>query len=259
MELSQEQMERMELRRQDKLSGAELADFEKQLSGDVDFAREYELFLASVVAQQLTAREDEREKLKIIETRLKREQEENQSARLSKTRRGGRGKLASRWAAAAAVLLLVSFAGYRFGMPGKPDMADLYVQYFDPYENLITKQSVDGDAMLLQAMAAYDAGEYSRASQAFEALPDSVREGDLMRIYRGNAFLETGNLPRSKEILLQVLEGGDQRLRGTAAWYLAMAGLKSDDSAMAREYLTRAADLDPAYKSKVQEILQRLE
>ncbi|HET9784987.1 MAG TPA: tetratricopeptide repeat protein, partial [Terriglobales bacterium] len=92
-------------------------------------------------------------------------------------------------------------------------------------------------ADLLPAFQAYNRGDYAQAAGAFEQLAARFPASGIPPLYLGVSNLELGRNAAAQRALLRALPLADAAARGAAAWYLAVADVRLNQSQAARPLL----------------------
>ena len=227
-----------------KLSAEELKSFEEKLKADEEFAKEVEehamLFNAfdEMQAQELLLRFGN------IEQELE----------------GGKEKqfgfpIYLRWAAAVAVLAVVSLVVY---LNTTNSNKDLFLAYYAPYPNVespVSRSEAEGNAV----WQLYENGDYKTAYQQFEqALV--VNEADLAsRFYFGICALELNRLKVAEEAFVIVAADKNGTYAEQAEWYLALSYLKDGKRKKAELSLEKIIAAESSYGEKAKALLEELD
>jgi len=137
--------------------------------------------------------------------------------------------------AAATMLLLiatVAFIGYKNANQPAATFAEFYKK---PQWDTQTRGENESD-QYNQAIKTYNQGNYAAALAAFEDLIETYPEDNRLRLYKGVADLESGNISQSEEELQTVRINSDIYFE-EATWYLALLKVKSQDKLEAIQLL----------------------
>lgn len=207
----------------DELSAEERQDFERQLLADPSLKKEFEEYAAMRQRYRHSlANEAADEKLRASLEDLGREF--FPPSRQPKAPR--RIWLLVTGLAAACVILMMLF--YR--------PKDLFHQYFQPPLAAFTEKGNGEAGLLQQAERAFNAGDYARAGQYFDAVL-TENPGDLQAtFYRGLSHLGAGD-PAAARGMLEPLALGASAFAEDAQWFLALSYLREKDYAACRSEL----------------------
>jgi tetratricopeptide (TPR) repeat protein len=163
-----------------------------------------------------------------------------------------------KYASAAVVALLV--AAFLWLDPLHPSPEALFAQYYQPYPNVeatIERNNGEADAYT-QAFQWYEDGQYEKAALAFDQLLQAGAPSEALYYYAGLTALE---LHRTKEALQyfdHITENSDHKYYQQALWYAALAALKDEDTARAKNYLQKLSGLQGFYGEKAVQLLEEL-
>lgn len=168
-------------------------------------------------------------------------------------------KLKTRWmlwiAAAATVIVLAGL--YLFLKPIPKSVGEkLFADNFEPYQNLITVKGAGKP--LAEAMYYYDLKMWDSAILYFERIQPDEADTAAVMFYQANALLASGKVNEAI-VLLQTVEWlKDDRFKPQAAWYLALAYIKSGRQAEAVTMLNQLTVNDSFYGQKAGALLNEL-
>lgn len=163
------------------------------------------------------------------------------------------------WLALAASLLTVMLLGYLFLPNASPE--DTYLAYYQPYPNLINPAQRSADireeTVLERAMRAYDSQQYVQALALFEQ--GNAFSDPGYTFYYGASYLGVNQPEKAILLLEQVADQPESLFYTPALWYLALAHLKTDDTAAAVPYLEKLSTAEGDYVREARELLEELE
>ncbi len=173
--------------------------------------------------------------------------------------------LRRRWlgimAVAAAVLLVLTFAGIQFwGDRVTPD--DLFTANFEPFTAVAESQIQRGQSDAVDAQMAYTAfleGNYETAIAQFEALLTD-KDDAVLQFHLAQTLLANSQVQRALPILQQLDTQPAFPLAEQTDWYLALALLETGDTEAARQQLETITNQIPTtYKhTEAQHLLDTL-
>ncbi len=161
---------------------------------------------------------------------------------------------------AASVLLVLGLTIGVFLMLNSKDQVhseDLFVEYFEPYQNIIapitrdsSKDNLNG---LERAFFNYENQQYELALRSFDSLlMYSDFDKSTLRFYKANTLLKLNqDLSECIKIFEQNINESDQ-WKDKNLWYLSLAYLKSNEQDKAIETLNRLKKLDSNFKNTKQ-------
>ena len=121
---------------------------------------------------------------------------------------------------------------------------DLCTRFYKPYPNMIGQRPrTAGNATLLDAMAAYDRGDFATAATGLSAAIEKDADDRLARMYLVSALLGSGE-PYKAEMHLDFLERvPDETFKDQTEWYNTLCWLCSGQFDRAMRESTRIAAL----------------
>ncbi len=159
---------------------------------------------------------------------------------------------------AAACAGLIAIAWFYVGSL-KQTPEQLYASYFEPYPNVF-ESATRGNSNAgtrEDAFRAYDEGDYATAATLFNELLRS-NEDPAMLLLLGNANLMLGNNDDAIANFKTLLVRSDD-LEIQADWYLALAYLKTGETAKARPILSRLSETGTDYATKARALIHKLD
>lgn len=155
---------------------------------------------------------------------------------------------------AASLLLMATIGYFLLTSPPPSDYSQLFVAYFEPYENVIhpIERGNPMEDLRSRAFYAYENQQYEDAIDLFRQLAEQQPD-PYIDFYSGIVLLQ---LDRNKEAVDRFhryldLEG---KLEDRATWYLALSYLKIGDTAKASVLLREIISAD-GYKSEQAEAI----
>jgi len=162
-------------------------------------------------------------------------------------------------AAGLTLIIIVSVLFYK--LRDKESTCDkLYTMYYHPYVSDITVRSetfeVDetGNSILL-----YNRGKYKEAYDNFIHLVDANSEYYLAQFYLGLACMELNKFDEAIMQFKNVLENYENPYIYHSQWYLALCYLKTNSKQEAEAILEAIISADTYYRTKAEELLERLD
>lgn len=161
------------------------------------------------------------------------------------------------WSIAASVIVIVSLSLlYLFYDRANPQR--LYAKYSAPYEYASKTRS--GEQLIGKIDCLYLKREYQSAIEIYEQNKETfTTENNILAIYMGIAYTETGNFTKSKDMLQPIANSDKNSFKEIAQWYLSLNYLKSGNIPDARKQLTAIVkDKNHYKKEEAKEILDKL-
>lgn len=159
---------------------------------------------------------------------------------------------------AATILLLIvaAFSWWKFGL--QESTGDLYASYYQPYPDILTSRG-SGERDLNEALFSYEAGNYDVAIEKFDQILADDQNNSELRFYLGQAYLANNEVNNAQIIFTSLLTEKSFALSDANQWYLALAYLKSGNIESTKEILLRInSDTNHTYKEKSKQLLDRL-
>lgn len=160
--------------------------------------------------------------------------------------------------AAATMLLLVAavaFRGYKKASQPTATFAEFYQK---PSWNTQTRGENESE-QYIKAIKTYNQGDYAAALDEFENLIQIHPEDSRLRLYKGIADLEFGNLHRAEEELQTVRINSDTYFE-EASWYLALLHVKNKNKIEAIQLLDELLQIeDGFYHQKAEQLKNELQ
>jgi len=162
---------------------------------------------------------------------------------------------------AAAVITLLLVPAWYFLNAQKPTSEDLFLAYYQPYEEMITQRGMEGDPvnpLLRDGLTAYNSGAYKRTAELLGAYIKSNPDDHRVALYLAIAQLEidqkelaAANFKRAQQ---------DPDVKDQALWYQALTYLKFSEKESAMEILTEIADNNKHYRQQdARKLLKKLD
>ena len=152
--------------------------------------------------------------------------------------------------AVAAVIILIAVPAIYHLTQGNPTSEELFLSYYQPYEELITTRGYDDSdslsMLLIEGMEAYNRKSYGECSQLLESY--LARQSDArVSLYLAIAQLEL-NQAESAEANFQ-LAREDPLFREQAQWYQALSYLKFTNLEKAKDVLEDIVSQEGHYRN----------
>jgi len=158
----------------------------------------------------------------------------------------------------AASVLLLAIAGLYVFRNSQSDHEQLFQEYFQPYENVISERSGKNDSQR-KGMELYDQKKYEEAIVQLKlaALEDS--DNPSLKCYLGIAYLAAGHAQEAKTTFDAVVKNDHSLFKEVAEWNLAMTYLKLDDEGSLKKTLDGIIrQSDHQYNEQAKDLLKKL-
>lgn len=221
-----EDIDRFEAYLSDRMGADDRAAFEAGLAADPDRARAFQEFRAAYDLVILAGEHDLKAHMRALHLEV------SEAPR-------GRVITMRRWLAIAASVLLAVAAGYLF-LAREHDPQRLYAEHFNPYPAPDLMRSGNGDTTHAWSRFgdAYAAHRYDEALVILDEVSPDRMPPYVVGFYRGQCqLLKHEPDPRAAIDAFEQVLASYNDLRAMAHWYTALAALKADDIALAREHL----------------------
>jgi tetratricopeptide (TPR) repeat protein len=163
------------------------------------------------------------------------------------------------WLLGLALLSVSGVIGYNAWFAGQlKSPAQLYERHFSPLENIIvTPENTGGLAGLDSGMEAYDRGDYAQASALLGNYYQQIGDPNA-GLFLGVALLQQGNHKDALVPLQNSMRNLQPPALDACRWYLALALLKDDNPALARNVL-RGIPEESVYGEQSKQLLVDME
>ena len=234
---------------------AERVEFKSLLASDEAFKKQYEFTKDFNEVSKSNAQYELKDRLRAIEQESSKEKVQATDEPIAKSR-----SLVFYLSRAAAALLLL--AACWFLMPKETQQApDLFAANFSSHPNELShidRGEGQNNSQLKEAFLAYQQNEHTKASQLFSSLHKQGGSDDLL-FYESISLL---HLDKSNEALknLESLSEKDLRIQNEVIhWYLALAQIKTGDTAAAKISLQKVLDAEGSFrKTSSRSIMEQL-
>lgn len=232
MELSEEDIEIIDLYVKDQLGDESKNHFESRMTEDHDFGNSVYEYINVIKAIRFREATLLKEKLTTLEST----QSKKKSHQV--------------WYAAAAIsLLLAVFIIFQNLNTTDTSIDDLYAQHFQHYPN-IEQTITRSDGAVAEPYRLYDLAAYQAA------LPLFSEETPAGKFYKAQCFMALEQFDQSTK-LLSTLASTESKYTVPSKWYLALSLLKSNDIEKSKAYLEQLEE-EADYQRKAKDLLQDL-
>jgi tetratricopeptide (TPR) repeat protein len=222
-----------------------LAAFQKRRQEDADFDREVIDYSQIISGIRISQERDFMSKLRHWEGEI----ENRQEAKVISLR--------TMFSIAASVVL-VSLVGVYLFRSGQSDHEQLFQEYFQPYENVISERTGKNDHQQ-RGMELYDQRKYDDAIAELKVAAIEDPDNSLLKCYLGIAYLAEDHAQEAKAIFGSMVPGDQSLTKEVAEWYLAMAYLKLDDEPSLKKTLEDILhQKDHLYREQAKELLKSI-
>ncbi|MGQ1911732.1 hypothetical protein ACT3CE_18385 [Marinifilum sp. RC60d5] len=232
------------------LSDEQLKKFEKDLLTDIDLKEDLQLHKEvddAIMENDIMAL---RNKLEAIETP-------------SGAKRKRKIKFLSKWnLAAASIVLFIGIGSLMFLLDNKNSYSNekVYSSYYKPYNVVINTRSSDiaVDNILVSALKSYESKDYRTALGLFQKILDKDSTNITSNFYSGISNLEINQYNKANRNFTRVLKHKNNLFIEQSEWYLGFCYLMTNERQKAIKQFNLIAQGNSFYKTKAQEILDKL-
>ncbi|MFA8433923.1 MAG: hypothetical protein ACEPOZ_05355 [Marinifilaceae bacterium] len=232
------------------LTGDELMEFEQDLLDDSDLQMELDLHEEINMAIMEDDVMDLRAKLEAIEPPAS-----DKKRRLS--------LFLGKWQLAAASLILMIGISSLFYLLGDRTYTneEIYSSYYKPYNVVINTRSAEGSTndILVNALQSYEAKDYRTALSLFKDVLDKDSLNVTGNFYSGVSNIEIKEYDAANVNFTRVIKHKNNLFLEQSEWNLAFCYLMTEEKEKAIKQFQYIAASNSYYKSKAQEILNKLE
>ena len=227
-----------------KLSQEESTRLEEEIESDPELAESLELQRDIMIGIRAGFDDELRKKLLQVE-------EQEAGTRKSLTGR----RILWQWASAAAVVL--GTLGVYFYMNQTTAEERIFLTYFEDFPNIIQPVQRDQPGQS-EAFVAYQNQNYAEAYKAFAEEEISTPQSTYPSFYKGICAMHLENWTQAIEAFEKVRSDGDPRFEEAAAWYVALAYLRTSDRERGILILETIADTQGSFQRDAQAVLDHL-
>ena len=220
------------------LTPEENTEFERMLSADDDFRKEFEFQKDLVLAVRSHEKDILKSKLRNHEQALKEGKKTNWS----------------KWLVAASILILMGTAGLLYSSLSRPDYNELYAQNYEIYPNTefnITR-SESNPSPEYNAFVAYESGNYQNAILIFSEL-QKAKSSEYIKFYLAQSYLAINENEKALSRFEEIIENNKDFV-GESYWFAALSALKLNNKDLVKKYLNYLIAND-GYKSRQAKLL----
>jgi tetratricopeptide (TPR) repeat protein len=188
-----------------------------------------------------------------------RELHEDLIPELEKVSSRRQGRYVFRMAAAATLLLLITYGSFNLLRYGTGDQRLLKKFYF-PYEMTMVNRSDNSDIniMMHEALRLYENKKYKEAVNLFDQVLEKDPSQMASRLYSGISLLEIKEYEKASNSFKQIIEHKDNLYIEQADWYLGLCLIMSDEKEKAIIQFEKIVKEKGYYSEKASQILKRL-
>ena len=166
---------------------------------------------------------------------------------------------------AAGFTLFVAAAILFLNIPNNNSPANIFSEYYVPYENLYSR-TLRGDdektenpeaELLRQALSEYDKANYAGSIEIFNKISDNSEHKISLWMYKGNAYLHEGEVESAK-ILFQKIINENAGFEIYAKWYLSLCYIKNGEYENAKPLLKEIKDFGKDKSEEAGKILTKI-
>jgi len=224
------------------MKGDELFDFEQELKKNTKL--EKEVALHNEIAQAITEK-DVIEFRNLVQSTLK-----NKTSNTKKV-----FSIKWRYISIAATILIILVIGMVVMYPNlfqKKPAEQLYITYYEPYQDLITGRSNEiNDKNTGLALMYYNRQEYHKVIEQLNNV--DISNKPLLQLYAGISYLTINDVKKA-HITFENISKGNNLFQIEALWYNALTYLKEGDikksKLMLKEIIATSGNSDYAQKAR---------
>lgn len=161
-----------------------------------------------------------------------------------------------KWLFALVLVLIASLAAWWALRPKPQTPAQLYAQYYQPYDLNFGTRSTDASQALAEAGGLYKSGKYAEALPVFEQALVASPNDSKARLALGICQLELGQYDQALLQFNALLDANDPLFGEQARWYAALAKLGKGDVAGCKALLEGfLSDRESQFHQKASELM----
>jgi tetratricopeptide (TPR) repeat protein len=243
-----------------KLNDVDKNNFANRLDNDEDFSR-----LTQDMAQMIEGIKSSgqkstiEEKIELLKTFSQKELEEGREEKIVTFKKEPRSLYSMKYAIAAGVafLALTIFAIInRESFLSKPDLYAAYFETFDSPGSGLTRSHDSNVSLKSEAYEAYDAGNYTAASELFEKVL-LEKDDAIVHLCLANSYMAINEFDKAEATLRHMLKVHSDLIT-QAKWYLALIYVKQSRMERAKAILWEISD-SSTYGEKAKKLLDELD
>ena len=244
------------------LKGSRLRNFEKELKNNSELKEL--VILHKEINDSIEDHEiiSYKNKLNKIYSRFRKtEADDAKEIILSSARPEKRSVLQKRLVIIAASFTLIIMIGTIFYLSGNKGYTntELFSMYYKPYEpDIIIRSGSEISGNLEGAILLYDKGNYGTAFSKFINIIIENNSNHLAQFYLGLTCMELNEFDVAIEQFTGIPEDWGSPFRYHLEWYLAMCYVNVNKINEAKEQLTKIKYTNKYYKTRAEEILEKL-
>lgn len=233
------------------LNQEQLKEFEQDLLDDSDLQMELDLHKGIDEAIVESDIMDLRSKLEAIETPPTPSQKR-------------KFKFLTSWnIAAASLALLIGLGSLMFILNDKSNYSNdkIFSNYYKPYNVVVNTRSSDAtaDHILMNAVNSYESKDYRTALTLFKKILDKDSTNITSNFYSGISNIEINEYSKANKNFTRVIKHKNNLFIEQSEWYLGFCYLMTNEKDKAVNQFHTIANGNSFYKTKAQEILNKLE
>lgn len=146
-----------------------------------------------------------------------------------------------------------------------PEPADLFIQNFEPYEDVIQNHSAENSDLLTLAMVAYSEEDYAVAMITLKHFLNEVdsispENRTSARFYLAVSNLGNGNVHTAKQAFEIIAADESNPFQEQADWYIALANIKINNITKAKIQLSKIkSERNHRYQKEARALFKTLE
>jgi len=173
-------------------------------------------------------------------------------------------KFLTKWnITAASLALVIGFGSLMYIMNNHSTYSNdkVFSNYYKPYNVVINTRSSDVmiDNLLVTALKSYESKDYRTALTLFKQILDKDSTNITSNFYSGISNIEINEYSKANKNFTRVLKHKNNLFIEQSEWYLGFCYLMTNEKEKAIKQFHIIAKGNSFYKTKAQEILNRLE
>ncbi len=159
----------------------------------------------------------------------------------------------------AAAIIVFMMVGYLL-IKEKPTGQELFISYYETYPNIVTPLDRSSGTGSNTALSYYENGDFQQALSLLEKEILASPEDIGLQFYFGICQLEVGNIDFAITELKSISDANSEIFSEPATWYLALAYLRANKLAEAKNTLRSIQEMkNNAYQKRATKLLEEMD
>lgn len=216
MQNFEEHIEQIESYLEGKLSEEERRDFEKRLAADASLKKEVDVYRKLIKGIESAGTSNFLSKMNDWE-------QEISGMEIGKPQQKNPWKL---YAIAALIIMFVMPFGYLIIQNANSSSDEIFAEYFEPYEDLISERDAGVEPELVRGMEHYNSKEFGQAIKQFTSYLNNSPDDLEVQLYLAIAFLANDEPHFAEKGFTNLMAFPDNLFYPQVQWYYTMCKLK---------------------------------